>query len=142
MAGGRRDDAGGDLDPLRAGGDRAQDDGRLLQVPALREEHPAEADAFRVDTVLDSLGGRSGIGLVPAGPTLGYHATADEVGAQVGQDGPRGRRGRGRERHRVAKASSSAAWGRVRRMSVSASPRASPPPSCIWPSMAIPGATV
>ena len=117
MAGRGGDDAGGDLDPLRAGGDGAQDDGRLLQVPALREEHPAEADPFGVDTVLDALGRRSGIGLVPAGPALGDHATADDVGAQVGQhrfDGSVGRRGG--ERHRVAKASSSAAWVRVRRI--------------------------
>ena len=47
-----------------------EDDGRLLEVPALGEEHPAEPDPFGVDTVLDSLARRSGIGLVlgRAGP--------------------------------------------------------------------------
>ena len=44
--------------------------------------------------------------------------------------------------HTVAKASKSLAWVKVRSTKVSASPRASPPRSCIWPSMAIPGARV
>jgi hypothetical protein len=56
---------GGDLDPRRARGDRAEERRRLLEVPALREEHPAEAEALGVDAVLDALRRGAGVGLVP-----------------------------------------------------------------------------
>jgi len=55
MAGRRRDDPRGDLDARRARGDAPEENPGLLEVPALGEAHPAEAEAFGVDAVLDAL---------------------------------------------------------------------------------------